>query len=833
MGKKIDKKTISIREQSGADRTLFATWSFSHAHLDSFSYEWQYQVDGVWFEGSSGSSSKNVLNCTYSVPSNGNKARIHIKPIAKKHKVNGKQQAYFSGSWSSWVEHEMSSSEAKTPETPSGVEASITSYTLVAAINNYTDKKANGILFEIVRNELTKVASLHAQLMNGHASTVFKVDAGNNYKVRARAYRTTTTRVATKKTYGTEIDDNGVVVKRGTTVTTYENKTSTENSEWTPYCQILYAPPGGLRSRPVVTALSATELEVRWDPVPGADSYEVEYTTDPKYFDASPDAVSSGSPEGASTVYIIQNVGQDVDHEYYVRVRVVRGENKSVWSDIVSRVVGKRPNPPTTWSSTTTESVGNAIYLYWTHNSADNSRETEANIELTYDGSSPEEPINVKNELERDEDTGTYSYKLETSQFSAGARIFWKVQTRGAIDEFSEWSVQRQIDIYEPPTLSMQFGSQVKWHWDRLDLNNGVISETYGDIASLTDDVLEAFPLYVNLLATPRNQTPVAYYITIIALDTYDDVDDTGQTVHVGAGDVVFAKYYDRQEHEFFTQFTASDINLENGHNYRVMATVAMDSGLSADTYGEFSVDWDDDEFDIDGRISIDWDTISAFIQPFCEDENEELIDGITMAVYRRDFDGSFTEIATGLDNMQQITVCDPHPALNYARYRLVGKSSRTGKIVFYDMPAEPIGETAIILQWDEEWSNFDYNGETEDAFAEQPWSGSFLRLPWNVDIQDQNSIDASMSEYVGRKHPVSYYGTQVGQTSSWRCDIEKEDEETLYALRRLSVYMGDVYVREPSGSGYWAQVNVSYSRNHNSMVIPVSLSVTRVEGGM
>ena len=44
---------------------------------------------------------------------------------------------------------------------------------------------------------------------------------------------------------------------------------------------------------------------------------------------------------------------------------------------------------------------------------------------------------------------------------------------------------------------------------------------------------------------------------------------------------------------------------------------------------------------------------------------------------------------------------------------------------------------------------------------------------------------------------------------------------------------MGDVYVREPSGSGYWANVSVSFSQRHTALTIPVTLNLTRVEGGV
>mgnify|MGYP006874731869 CR=1 FL=1 len=62
---------------------------------------------------------------------------------------------------------------------------------------------------------------------------------------------------------------------------------------------------------------------------------------------------------------------------------------------------------------------------------------------------------------------------------------------------------------------------------------------------------------------------------------------------------------------------------------------------------------------------------------------------------------------------------------------------------------------------------------------------------------------------------------------------IPKDDKETLYALRRLSIWKGDVYVREPSGSGYWANVSVSFSQKHREVTIPVSFDIRRVEGGI
>ena len=171
-----------------------------------------------------------------------------------------------------------------------------------------------------------------------------------------------------------------------------------------------------------------------------------------------------------------------------------------------------------------------------------------------------------------------------------------------------------------------------------------------------------------------------------------------------------------------------------------------------------------------------------------------------------------------------------PIPALDLARYRIVSTTKPSGKVSFYDPPGYPVGGTAVIIQWAESWSNFDVSNE--DALEQPTWSGSLLKLPYNIDVSDDHKPDVELVEYIGRAHPVSYYGTQRGSTSTWNVEIERDDEETLYALRRLANWMGDVYVREPSGSGYWANVTVSFTQKHCALTIPVTLNVVRVEGG-
>ena len=215
----------------------------------------------------------------------------------------------------------------------------------------------------------------------------------------------------------------------------------------------------------------------------------------------------------------------------------------------------------------------------------------------------------------------------------------------------------------------------------------------------------------------------------------------------------------------------------------------------------------------------------------YATEETLRMVEDISLSVYRREFDGSFVELATGLDNVRGTTITDPHPALDFARYRIVAKSNSTGAIGYYDMPGYPVGGKAVIIQWDEDWTSFE---TSEEAPMEQPaWAGSMLVLPYNIDVSDSTSPDVSHIEYIGRSHPVSYHGTQIGHSSVWNMVVPKDDEETIYALRRLSRWLGNVYVREPSGTGYWATVTVSINIKHRELTVPVTLNVIRVEGGV
>lgn len=573
-------------------------------------------------------------------------------------------------------------------------------------------------------------------------------------------------------------------------------------SAWSEYSANIGTIPNTPSKITTCKANSESSVYLEWTKSNNADTYDIEFATEKNYFDGSDQTTTINSIE--FTHY--EKTGLTPGDEYFFRVRAVNDKGNSGWSSIESVVVGTKPAAPTTWSSTTTAVIGEELTLYWVHNSEDGSSQTFGELEIDINGE--KETYTIKNSTDEKEKDKTSFFTIDTAGFAEGATLKWRVRTAGITNTYGDWSVERTVDIHAPATLELEVTNA-----------SGNAFET-----------LESFPFHIRALAGPATQTPIGYQVTIVSDDIYETVDNVGNEIIVNAGDEVYSKYYDISE-TLNLEISAFSVSLANNVSYTITCTVTMDTGLTASASSDFTVAWTDEQYSPNAEISIDPETYCAHIRPHCEDENGALIEGVVLSVYRREFDGGFTEIATNLSNTSNTFVTDPHPALDYARYRVVAMTPGTGAISYYDIPAYPVGGTAIVIQWDEDWQSFDVT--TDNVLAEPVWSGSMIKLPYNIDVSNRRSKDVEHVNYIGRKHPVAYYGTQLGETSTWSVVIDKEDVETLYAIRRLGAWVGNVYVREPSGSGYWASVSVNDDHKHTDLTIPITMEVTRVEGGI
>lgn len=785
--------------QSNTDRTVFATWTWTKSNTDCYSCKWYYDTgDKVWFVGAE-SDEKNK-HSIYNAPSNAKRVKFKVKPVSKKHKVNGKETSYWTGDWS--AEKIFDFSKDGPPQAPGVPSVKIEDYTLTCEIDNLNPETINAeqIRFEIVKDDYTifKTATVTIKRGINYVRYACTIDPGSEYKVRACAVR-------------------GSVY-----------------SDWTNYSSPESAKPSAPTKITKCKRLTETTVYLEWTKVASADTYTIRYAAEKSEYLNSSNLYTEQSGI-KDTRYTLG--GLDGGEQYFFQVCAVNSAGESDYSDYVSIAVGEAPAAPTTWSSTTTyiwdEDNPEPLLLYWVHNSKDGSAQQIAQLNCDYNESYNDDEIEEGSGIDGaygliyypeidqstdDEDTDVihsdskciieYISKHVAPFLKSYNTVYWQMRTAGITGEYSDWSVRRSIKVYTRPTLDLRL--------------------TNADGNAFTE--LTSFPINVYALAGPDSQKPLSYHLTIRANEGYETVDNIGNFKMVAKDEVIFSKHYDIGT-ALDIALSAQDVDLENNISYTATCMVTMNTGLDVSDETVFTVRWTDSDYEPSAEIGIDYDTLSAYIRPYCLDENDRPIENVLLSVYRRQYDGSFIEIIKNIENGSDTYVVDPHPALDYARYRIVATSKDTGAVSYYDVPGYPVGESSVIIQWDATWSTFD--ASDDGVLAAPPWSGSLIKLPYNIDVNEGPKKDVSLIEYIGREHPVSYYGTQCSETATWKTEIDKTDKETLYALRRLAVWTGDAYVREPSGVGYWANITVSLDQQHRELTIPVTLSVTRVEGGV
>ena len=801
---KVTINGFGLQSDSTSGRDMYAFWSWHKAndHFKEYQVRWeQYKEGHLWDTTTTMTNDE----CEYTADATAEYVQVFIRPIAE-NMLDSEGKDTGVPHWTAeetGKQYRFSENPPLTPDVAPTCE--INDLTLTAKIDDIQAQKLDAakIVFQIIKDNKTVIHTSQpvpiTKVTDDYYTVLYEytVEHGSTYKVRAKSVN------GKGKESGWSDFSNEVGTKPSapSSITTYRRNKRSDGS------------------------ISAY---LEWTSVANATKYIIEYTTVLEDFETAPDNIQKVETTDARTSLEVTDI--DSGYDYFFRVKAVNDIGESSPTEIVTIPIGTPPAAPTTWSSASSAFVGDDMELNWVHNPTDGSRQSYAQLSLkinndnwmsyTFENTTNEttgELINTE--------TFTYgtaiSYKGElhvkmdtTNTNLKNAKVQWKVRTAGVTDQFSDtdWSVERTIYIYEKPTLNLSMTSDLAGTGDLIT-------------------TLTSFPFYIRGTVSLESydlQRPIGYHLRIVSNEFYITADDEGRTNTVNSGDDVYSKYFDTSE-TLIVEMSANNIDLESGISYTVYCAADMSTGLTVSQYHEFSVSWIDVEYAINADISVNQETYTALISPYCLDSNGNLVENVTLSVYRREYDGTYTRIASGIPNTNT-SVTDPHPSLDYARYRLVAKDTSTGAISFYDMAGYPVDGTAILIQWDEEWTTFDVSDE--NSVEGPPWSGSMLKLPYNIDVTDNRKPETSFVEYAGRKHPVSYYGTQTGETSTWSVSIPKEDKETIYALRRLSLWAGDVYVREPSGMGYWANVAVTFNINHNEVTVPVMLTITRVEGG-
>ena len=780
---------LSVGLVTGTDRTCYAQWTHTKASdTESYKYDWEYQTkhNGKWYPGSNGTvsvsdakiSGTKYYRHTYNAPNEAIQARCSITPVPEKTKVNKKNVNKYTPKTAGPASHDFRTDKLPTPTISISMSGNTASVEVTC--NDEDCNYMNVTASEKSGSKYTVVQKWYDKKCDGRGTITKSIPAGKTLYFRAYC-------ASTKKEKG--------------------------KSSWSSYSSAKGYPakPTGISAK----ATGSDSASVAWSAAAGATTYKAQYVADSKdFFNANPGEVHT-QDDITGTSYT--PTGLESGHTYYFRVCGVNDTGDGAWSSIVSTVLATKPDPPTTYETEPSYTVDEVAYFRWTHNSEDKSVQTRFQLRWAFYRPGTSTPVvEIEDESSDDSWMGRHLGTVDYRATPDGTELRWMVRTKGAHSDWSDWSVERSLMIYTQPELT--------------------VSLTDAEGNSVDDEnPLTAFPLDVSMDASGGGGTVVAYHVTIVAAEAISWYDEYGTENFIAPGDVAFSADYLTSDDPYTARISSGESRLYDGGMYIAVADVAMASGLRA-TAPEytFAVDFDATVPEPTALVEFDDDSLTASIIPECfaldeyDEETDQYQEGVTLSVLRIDQDGTLTMLRSGITNDGTETVVDPHATFGECWYHIVATDTATGITNFADVMGESVHDTCVI-QWDDNFNE----AISPDDDGERDWTYSGMRIDglYNLMFSENGEVEAEDVSYIGRAHPVSYYGTQKGYKASYQIDFPKNDSRTLQLARRLQGHLDDIYVREPSGTGFWAHATtVSIDRNYDTAAITLRVDAVRVD---
>lgn len=800
--------SLSVAMQQGSDRGVYAQWKFSipkaAAWTEGFEYDWEYTTgarmaptkaqkkagkpgDLVWLPGSSGSAqfsstltSSGMHRITYTAPSSAIEVRCRILPLSnsrdkkvsvtktytnnklKKTTTNKESFPYFTGSWSGYASHDFRSDALAAPS----VEAELMDNGTTAVVTVSSDDADAGWCDVEVTDSGGKIAArAYDKPLSGEASFSFALAAGRSYTARARVQTTS----------------NG----------------SKKNSQWA--SAAAFATKPAAPTGPSAAATGPSSARVTWTAAAGAESYTVQHTTGTaEKFETDPESVDEVDGISA-TSYTPSGLDQNAVH--WFRVRAVNGTGESAWSAACSCLVATKPEAPTVYGMQPSYIEADDAVVRWTHNSADGSAQSAAQVDVAYSGANAPSGLTVTvGAAER--------YTLSLAGAGDATAVAVRVRTKGAHADWSPWSGTVGFTVYEQPQLQV------------------TLSQGSGTPLGASSP-LGSFPVLASLAASGGGDSPVGYDVSIVCTSGADYIDEYGYTARMDAGGVAWEEHYATSDDPLAVAVAAGDAFLADGASYELRAAVAMESGLRAEASAPFSVSFDMELPAPIAEVTFDADSLTADVVPACFDvdgttgvETSDLRPGTLLSVYRIGQDGILVPLARRVPNDGTRTVTDPHAAFGTCWYHVVATDEATGASSFSDWSADSSHPDTVIM-WGGDWrpagdgeTRYEYDGTVLDGFC-------------NSTFSQDGEAENEPARYSGRKRPVHYYGEGLVESMRYDLQFERADARTMALVRALMSFPGDVYVREPTGTGFWAHVRCTLSWGTGSAFATLSATAT------
>lgn len=489
--------------------------------------------------------------------------------------------------------------------------------------------------------------------------------------------------------------------------------------------------------------------------------------------------------------------GLETGKKWYVRVRLVQvgadGETTGPWSDAIAVDLSSAPNISSLFLDKTIIPADGRVTAAWGYVTTDGTAQASAEIcEATITG----EGITYGRVIARTQTAQHVTIEAQDVGWEAGNTYNLCVRVTSRSGRVSDnWSVPVPITIAE--ALEAE------------------ITET-----SLEEGILTEMPLTLTVEGAGYGGT------TIVAIERaadYTMLRPDGKTTTGYAGETIVLT---KQNGEEEITITKDDLigRLDDGADYRIVATVQDGFGQSAETSMEFGVAWDEQAIIPDATAEVDERFNASIITP-------ELPPGAPLKghadIYRLSIDGPEL-VFSGAEWGE--TYVDPFPTIGENGGHRVVYISDNGdyitadnKLAMIDLDAYDNDLIAVpygIIDFQGEQIpvllNASVSNSFEKDFTETRYLGGSVVGDWNPAVRRSGSLTASL-----------YFPPHM-ETA----DSEMDQTEVVQAVRRLAAFPGICHVRTLDGSSFAADVQVSdqISFEDKIRLDQVTFTITKID---
>ena len=489
--------------------------------------------------------------------------------------------------------------------------------------------------------------------------------------------------------------------------------------------------------------------------------------------------------------------GLETGKRWYFRVRLVKGYGDNgvygAWSALAMIDLSSAPSVPTLTLSKGVITADGSLSAFWSYVSGDGTGQAYAEIcEATITGEGVQHGDIIASTQTAQHIT-LYAEKLGWASGETHYLCVRVVSGSGRVSD--EWSDPVPVIIAEELTAVIESTSLVG-------------QEIIVDDNSRTVMALTALPLTATVTGAGTGGT------TTLVIERAEDY-------HMDRPDEQDFNGFEGETILLFSQTGEDPItihredligSLDDGAQYRLVATVQDSLGQSSSARIDFEVHWSHQAVIPEGTAAISG-TV-AFITPIAP---EGFVEGDTCDIYRLSADRPELIVSGGAFG---VTYVDPYPAIGeFGGHRIVYRTAdgdyitAENEIAWLDITAED-GDALNIV-----YSLIDFEGEQIEFYYDVTHSNT-----WEKDFKETRYLGGSVT---------GDWNKAIGRTASLKgSTVTIKDQDTMRKFRRLAAYPGICHIRTVDGSSFKCDIQVSEDRRYDSNTIRAeySLSVTRVD---